>query len=456
MLAGTAAVAGSLGLRLAWAEDGVVEIVAAPASLKLAGPQGPESALIGFDGRVPGPVLRLRQGELARFRFRNLLDEQATIHWHGIRLENAMDGVPGLTQQAVPPGGSFDYQFVPPDAGTFWYHAHVDSWSQVSRGLFGGLIVEEADTAFGPLHDHLLVLADWRLNDQGLFDAASLGNAMDWSHAGRIGTVLTANSAITPDLAMAADQAHRLRLVNAATARVLKLTLAGAQVIARDGQNLANPFPMPPKFVLGPAQRVDLMVVPLPGQVLELAEVSGDPLVIAVLSALPSAAGTTPPRLMPAQLPEPDLANAVLVPLLMQGGALGRLKGVEVAEMHAMGDMAATGPIWAFNNVSGMVAEPLATVGLGATILLEMVNDTAWDHAIHVHGHHFRVLTRQGQATGDDAWLDTVMIAPGESLKVAFVADNPGDWMIHCHMLEHSASGMDTWFRVSQAPLTAK
>lgn len=451
-LASAAAISASslIGLHKAVGADGFVQLTARPAQLRFGAAAGPVSDLIGYNGSVPGPELRFTRGQPIRIRYHNEIDAPTTVHWHGIRLANAMDGVPGLTQAAVPPGGRFDYEFIAPDAGTFWYHAHINSWNQVARGLFGALIIDEPLPAFDRDRDHTLVLTDWRLDAEGRFDAASLGSSMDWSHAGRIGAVVTVNGTAEPMIGLSADDPHRLRLINTGTSRVLKLSLAGAPatIIARDGQATAR-RPFPDKFVLGPAQRVDLLVVPDRGSRPELLETSEKPLVLARFDANAPGTGLAAPVLTAPRLLEPDLGNARVAPLLMQGGALGKLNGVEVAEMRAGMDMpAGDQPLWAFNDVSGMGETPLFQAKQGETIRIDMVNDTAWDHAIHIHGHHFRVISRKGIASGDPAWFDTVMIAPGETLQAAFVADNPGDWMIHCHMLEHSVSGMDTWFRV--------
>ncbi len=438
-----------IGLHKSYAAEGFLELTARTTKVRLAGESGPASDLIGYDGLVPGPTLRFTQGQPIRIRYRNELDRPTTVHWHGIRLVNAMDGVPGLTQDAVQPGASFDYEFTAPDAGTFWYHAHVNSWDQVARGLFGALIIDEVEPAFAPENDHSFVLTDWRLNAAGVFDAASLGSQTDWSHAGRIGGLVTVNGAVLPEYALAAGSTQRLRLINTSTARVLKLTLTGAMIVARDGQTLDQATAMPEKFVLGPAQRVDLTIVPVDGVVSELLEASSKPFALASFKGVASSSIAQMPVLRPADLPEPDLGTAMPVRLSMQGGSFGKLNGVAVAEIHVGMEMPGEkAPLWAFNEISGMGETPLFDTPPGQTIRLDMVNDTQWDHAIHIHGHHFRIISRQGIATSDLAWLDTVMIGPGEVLQAAFVADNPGDWMIHCHMLEHSVSGMDTWFRV--------
>ena len=447
-----ASVVSVMGFHSAIAGDGFVELTARATNINLNNHRGPESDLIGYDGLVPGPTLRFTQGQIARVRFRNELDVPSTIHWHGIRLENAMDGVPGLTQVAVPPGGSFDYEFTPPDAGTFWYHAHVDSWNQVARGLFGALIIDEATPAFAPQDDHVLVLTDWLLTDEGVFDAESLGNVFEWSGGGRIGKFLTVNGVEAPDIAVATGAAQRLRLINTSTARILKLKLTGveAKIIARDGQPLAAPQDLRGALKLGPAQRVDLMAEFTPDSGAELKEVSWQDIVLAHFTPSLTGSPRPAPALAAADLPVPDLTKVQWFPLLMTGGNLGSLeKGAKVATMA--GDMAMHSDepvLWAFNNVSRMGDEPMFQVASGETVGLRMENTTFVDHAIHIHGHDFRKVPKDDADTPDDTWLDTILIGSKEVLQVAFVAGKPGKWMIHCHMLEHSAAGMDTWFRV--------
>ena len=114
-----------------------------PGTAPLAGVDKPGVSVWGYQGTVPGPLIRVKRGEKVRVRLKNGLAQPTTIHWHGIRIDNAMDGVPGLTQDAVQPGKTFDYSFIAPDAGTYWYHSHAKTWEQVARGLYGMLIVEE-------------------------------------------------------------------------------------------------------------------------------------------------------------------------------------------------------------------------------------------------------------------------------------------------------------------------
>lgn len=440
-----------MGLQCAIAGDGFLELTARATKIKLGGQQGPDSDLLGYDGLVPGPTLRFVQGQIARIRFRNELDVPSTIHWHGIRLENAMDGVPGLTQDPVPPGGSFDYEFTPPDAGTFWYHAHVQSWNQVSRGLFGALIIDEPIPAFAPQDDHVLVLTDWLLTDEGVYDAESLGNVFEWSGAGRIGNFLTVNGVAVPEIAVATGAAQRLRLINTSTARILKIKLTGvaAKIIARDGQPLAAPQDMGRTFKLGPAQRIDLMAEFTPDSAAELKEASWQDILMAHFTPSLTSEPRPTPALAAADLPVPDLTKIQWFPLHITGGSLGSLGGATVATMAADMEMPSDQPpLWAFNNVSRMGDQPMFQVASGETVGLRMENGSFEYHAIHIHGHDFRRVPQDDTETPDLTWFDTILIAPKEVLQVAFVAGKPGKWMIHCHMLEHSAAGMDTWFLV--------
>jgi FtsP/CotA-like multicopper oxidase with cupredoxin domain len=144
-----------------------------------------------------------------------------------------------------------------------------------------------------------------------------------------------------------------------------------------------------------------------------------------------------------------DLASALAVDLLMEGGAMGAMaQAMHNGQMMDIRTLVSAGVVWSLNGTAGMTEAPLFSAPLGRTVTVGLRNDTQWPHAMHFHGHHFQVIERDGAATNNDAWKDTVLIEPQKTAKIAFVADNPGKWMIHCHMLEHQAAGMTTWFRV--------
>jgi len=451
-----AAAALPLSLETGWADDGFLTVTARPTKKKLYLEEAPASNIWTYNNTSPGPEIRVKRGDRVRVRLVNELDEPTSIHWHGIRIANAMDGVSGLTQEPVPPGASFDYDFVAPDAGTYWYHAHTKSWSQVARGLYGPLIIEETEQVFDRDHDLTLVMDDWRLDRDGVFDAASLGSLRDWSHAGRLGNWLTVNGESLPKYALNAGEAYRLRLINAANARILEIDPRrfDAKVIGYDGQSLDKPQePEADRLLIGPAQRVDLMVVPKPGKGFSMEEISSDQsfAFIAFEVRRSSAAAPVAPSLSVNALREPDIADARVLKLDMTGGAMGNFGNItHKGRKLATADIRATGQVWAFNGTANLAEDPMFTARRGETIVIETKNDTAFPHAIHLHGHHFRVFMQRDDGVATlGPWRDTFLIGPDQSRKIAFVADNPGKWLLHCHMLEHAAAGMNTWFQVT-------
>jgi FtsP/CotA-like multicopper oxidase with cupredoxin domain len=444
-------------------QGGEYKLVAKPGRVALVGEGQRQTAVWAYDGKVPGPTLRLRQGEPARIIVENRLNEDTTVHCHGIRLPNAMDGVPGLTQKPIKPGESFTYEFTPPDAGTFWYHPHADSLRQLGRGLAGVLIIEEREPVAVD-RDVLWVLTDWRLTSDAQI-ASGFGNGMDAGMAGRIGNTVTLNGAISTDERVHAGERVRLRLVNTSLARIMALRFEGHRplVVALDGQPCDPHEPESGRILFGPAMRVDVIldIQGEPGHryriiddfyqgrsywLTQLAYEQKDPIRISPLDA---------PLALPANpLPQPDLASAERHELRLQGGMMGG--GMMGGGM--MGGMGMSGmshrAVWAINGQSmtgdghaGM--PPLLTLRRGQSIVLAIVNETAWWHPMHLHGHSFRILKRNGTSIPHNLWGDTVLVPPKETVEVAFVADNPGDWMIHCHITDHQVSGLMAVIRIA-------
>lgn len=439
--------------------SGPTTLVARPGTASLWEEGGPLADIWGYDGGVPGPVLRMRQGETLRVNFRNELDQPSTIHWHGIRIDNAYDGVAGLTQQPVEPGETFEYLIKAPDAGTFWYHPHNRSWEQMARGLYGVLIVEEQDPVAVD-RDLVMAFDDWRLDEARQIDLASLGMLHDWAHAGRLGNVLTVNGQPYLKQAVRPGERLRLRILNTANARVLQLRFAGLSpvVLALDGQPVEPHSLAGETLEIAPGQRCDLMVdVPDETAVFKVEEVSREPFAACELRAEGDPVARADPSPETLRLPANplatalDLDGALSVDLLMEGGAMGRMSGAMLhGEKKGMRDLVEAGKVWSFNGIAGSHHDPaLFSAALGRTVRMPIVNDTRWPHAIHLHGHHFRVLSRNGAPVAREEWRDTVLTAAGERVEIAFVADNPGKWMLHCHMLEHQEAGMMSWFEIS-------
>jgi FtsP/CotA-like multicopper oxidase with cupredoxin domain len=443
--------------------DGDVDytLTAAESPVQLSDEPFPETMIWGFNAVSPGPEIRVKQGHKVRILVRNELPQSLTVHWHGLRIDNAMDGVPHLTQPPIKPGDSFLYEFTPPDAGTFWYHSHVNTAEQVGRGLYGALIVDEAQPPAVD-RDITWMLDDWRLDDKAQI-IGDFNNPRDLARAGRLGNTITLNGSIPRDLEVRAGERIRLRLINAANARVFSLRFQhhSPQVITRDGQPV-EPYSPGGPIVIGPAQRLDLIVDMLnePGESFSVIDTlyPQSPFRLTDIVYSAQAAIERPPlkavaRLPANPIPEPDLNDSALYPVVLTGGDLGTLKkarmgnrDLDITRLYLLGKM------WAINGVVSNGAtktDPMFEVERGRTVTLEFQNATAWPHPMHLHGHHFKVLEHSRDKEVIGAILDTVLLGPGEQAKVAFVADNPGSWLFHCHILGHARSGMLTLIKVT-------
>jgi FtsP/CotA-like multicopper oxidase with cupredoxin domain len=438
--------------RLALAQSRALRV--APARQRLVGAANPETAVWAYNGAVPGPELRFRQGERLAIEVENLLPDATTVHWHGVRLPNAMDGVPHLTQAPIRArGGRFVYEFALPDAGTFWYHPHLGSPEQVGRGLYGALIVDEPEPP--PVdRDLVWMLGDWRLDREARI-VANFGNFMDASHAGRIGNTVTVNGAMRESFEVFAGERLRLRLVNAANARVFALEFRGHQpiVIALDAHPVVPHRPDNDRVVLGPGMRADVLLDATgePGSVHRVVDdfYKQRPYRLLDLKYAPrratGRAGAPLPKLAPNPVAEPAVASAQRHVVRFEGGMMGRMPMRMMREGRGMA--------WTVNGKAMTENqhehEPILTLAHNRSYVLELVNDTSWHHPIHLHGHVFRVLSRDGRPSARRELLDTVLLDPDSRAEIAFVADNPGDWMLHCHVLEHQAAGMMATVRVA-------
>lgn len=438
---------------------------ATPAMAQLAPATYPETPAWTYNGQVPGPELRLRQGERLRIEVTNALAEDTTVHWHGLRLPNAMDGVPFLTQKPIAPGETFTYEFDAVDAGTFWYHPHQRSFEQMGRGLSGPLIIEEPNPPQVD-RDVTWLLDDWRLTSDGTI-SDDFAAPMDLSHAGRVGNMVTINGKFPDTFTVQQGERIRLRLINVANARFFALDFGSlsAQIIALDGQPVTPHTPPDGLVVLGSAMRADIMLdcPAAPGtqlQVVDRAYQDSEYRLIDIAYS-DTPLRDSPPDwniALPANpLAEPDIAAARRHEILFTGGMMGAMveRGMGIDQSRGMmgGMMGGVtgGGLWFVNGIAteGPMLEPFLTLERGQSHVLELTNATAFAHPIHLHGHSFRVLSRDGVPTQYREWLDTVLIAPRERIEIALVADNPGDWMFHCHILEHQVTGMMGVIRVA-------
>lgn len=421
-------------------ETGVVhehELVAAPTVLPLI--DGRSLDVWAYNGQVPGPVLRARLGDRLRIRVVNRLPQPTSVHWHGVRLDNAMDGVPGVTQPPIAPGESFTYEIVARDAGTFWFHPHIRGSEQVERGLHGMLIVE--DPRDPPVRELAWFVDDWRLDRLGAIDPAFV-TPHDLAHDGRWGNVVTVNGRAGLSESVGAGERIRMRLVNVANGRVFAPRVVGAEarVIAFDGRPTSEPLSLD-GLVLAPGNRVDLEVAaPMQsGAEVSVFDVFGQRRrTLARLLVRGEATRSDARPFVTTRSPDWRCASELDADLVYalaarRGGPHGiewTLNGEAMRAEHHGADAAHD------------------TLETGRFVKMRFVNESARLHPMHLHGQFFRVLARDGVSVHEGHWRDTVLVGPRETVEIGLVPEDAGQWALHCHVLEHHDSGMMTVVRV--------
>jgi len=405
--------------------------------------------MMSFAADGPPPVLRLRQGVKTAIEVTNALNEASVVHWHGLRIANQMDGVPYLTQYPLEAGKSFRYEFTPPDAGTFWYHPHCNTLEQMARGLTGVLVVEEAEDP-GFDRDLPLNIRDFRMGSDGQFiDFFKPRNA---ARGGTLGTVSTVNWQVAPVYELEAGSLVRLRLAVTDITRVGSYRVSGAeaQVIALDSNPLPKPLPAG-ELTLAPGQRADiaLRVPDSEDAVVELIlnRPAGSKVLAKFQPRGPSAHRDLRELKPLPQNPVPvaDLNNAEILDFVFGWSPEG-----DAPQPSICGSLGYT--FWSINRVAwpGDLPgpfDPLATLKQGKSYVLRLRNESPNDHPIHLHGVSFRLL-RSNKRALPPLVTDTALLLKEETMEVALVADNPGDWAFHCHVIEHQKTGLTGFLRI--------
>jgi FtsP/CotA-like multicopper oxidase with cupredoxin domain len=413
-------------------------IEARPSKAQILPAPAAPSDILGFDGATPGPLLRFKQYDVLFARLSNKTDAPLTLHWHGMRGDNAMDGVAPLTQAAVAPGASFDYRRSLPDPGLFCYRPSVfpHSGELIGRGLKGLVIVDEPV----PLEsdaDLAVVLDDWRLDANGAIDMdfakdpAALG-------AGRIGALLAVNGVRAPSSHEFAPGARvRLRLANLANARIMVLSFEGVKpyVIAVDSQPCEAFVPVRETIPVAPGARFELMF--------DLPTDQG----AKARMILRGPAGQDQ-DLMRFSIKGQKLAPRPPIQSLPDNPALPRVIKLQDSKKVNL-VIAAQGQSWTINGAPSKAysGDPLFRIKKGAPVTLAFDNRAAVPLAMHVHGHVIRLLHDLDDGW-EPYWRNAIVTPPGKTKHVAFVADNPGKWALHDDILEHEAAGLATWFEV--------
>lgn len=374
-----------------------------------------------YNGQAPGPELRVREGDLVQVTLVNRLPRAGvTLHWHGLDVPNAEDGVAGVTQDAVQPGQRHVYRFVAEQAGTFWYHSHQVSDESVRRGLFGALIVEPRDAAGEPARELTVLAHKWKLRSGRYVDALGVADRLRRER-------------------VVAGSRMRLRLINTSN-RAAALGLSGTpfRVTAIDGVRLNRPTELSGvQLDLAAGGRYDVEFT-MPSRAVRLLDLD-KPDAALVLS--PDGRGDAAPLSAEAPRFDPLHYGSPARTPFGAGSEFDRRFEMILDDRPGFYDGSF---VFGFT-INGELAPhaPTFMVREDDLVRVRIVNRSDVVHPMHLHGHHVLVLSRNGTpSTGSPWWSDTLNVRPGESFEIAFRADNPGVWMDHCHNLDHAATGM--------------
>jgi FtsP/CotA-like multicopper oxidase with cupredoxin domain len=389
----------------------------------------------GFNGQIPGPTIEARVGDVLEVRLTNRLPEPTVIHWHGLQVPAAMDGT-DMVQRRVAPGETFTYRFKLPDAGTFWYHPHMNETVQLERGLYGAIVVRGPDE---PQLDaeRVLVLDDTQLDRKGQIKPPGW-----WieRHDGRQGSTRLVNGKKEPELTIAAGQVERWRIVNAASARYVRLSIGGRPftILGTDGGLIDAPITVN-EVLLTPADRVELAVGPFAeGETLNIEALPYKRMTVAKAKLERFATLRVGPA-APSRARIPDKLREI-EPLVT--GPVTPTREVHLGFKMSL----KRGIDFVINKEPHHRDRP---VTVGELQVWDVVNDTMMDHPFHLHGFFFQVLEVNGEPPAFRSWEDTVNIPPKGRVRIAWMPDDrPGEWMYHCHILEHHESGMMGHFEV--------
>ena len=448
---------------------------------------GHEMVMFGYNGQYPGPLIQAPKDATIIVEVTNEIRMPTTVHWHGVRIDNRSDGVPGVTQAAIENGESFTYEVHVPDAGMFWYHPHVREDVQQDLGLFGNLLVTSPDPDYyGPAHrEEVFVLDDILMDDQGAFP---------WGHQapthalmGRFGNVMMVNGQTDYRLTASRGEVVRFFLTNVANSRTFNVTFGNARVklVASDIGRFEREQWVS-SVVIAPAERyvvdvrfdetgdvaitnnvqainhfrgefypsVDTLAVvaisdreadPSISAAFETLREHGD--VVADIDAFRSAFDRPPDYELETtvrvqNLPQPIVltmeADTLYIPPMEWNDAMPMMNWLSSAEQVTW--------ILKDRETGAENGEIDWTFTVGDVVKIAIYNTPEsfhpMHHPIHIHGQRFLVLSMDGMKRENLVWKDTAIVPVGSTMEVLVEMSNPGTWMIHCHIAEHLHAGM--------------
>ncbi len=453
---------------------------------------GTEMKMLAYNGMIPGPLLKIPQGAEITINFKNETDVPTTLHSHGVRLDNAFDGVPSVTQKEIPPGGSFTYKIKFPDAGMYWYHPHVREDYAQELGLYGNYLVTPTDPSYwNPVNREIPLILDDILIQNGAiapFDTKTANHAL----MGRYGNIFLVNGDDHYSLQVKTGEVIRFYVTNTANARPFNFTIAGAKIkLVGSDSGAYEKDQWVDAVTLGPSERAVVEVLfdkagtyalqnktPDETDQLGTVVVSGSPIAPSYASSFATLA--THPDVIKSIDPfrsdfnkQPDKQLKLTVDLKgamssmmssgnsmpgmdMSGGSMAMSQSKDGIEWNdTSGGMSQMNQISTTDTVACKIVD-VATgkenmdinwnFKVGDKVKIRITNDPnsphPMQHPIHFHGQRFLVLDRNGVEQTDLAWKDTVLVPSGQYVDILLDASNPGTWMAHCHIAEHLEAGM--------------
>ena len=438
--------------------------------------------MLAYNGSVPGPTLKVQQGAEVAITVTNETDLPTTVHWHGIRLDNHFDGAPHATQQPIPVGDSFTYRVRFPDAGTYWYHPHLREDYAQEQGLYGNIIVTPNDpTYWGPVNREETVALDDILLEDGQIAAFSQSGPT-YSAMGRFGNLMLVNGETAYHLDAQQGEVVRFYLTNTANTRMFNIRLPGAQMklVGSDSGRYEHET-FVDEVLLSPSERAVVDVLfehpgqfALEHQTPERTYILGE-VTVGTEHAQPSFAGAFATLRSSDELvmERARLSGDVDRPADKTLSLVGEMAGMAPQEdEHQDGEHA--GPVVEWEDTMNAMNRRSSPKNMvwklidretgaenhaidwrfktGERVKLRIVNEPNSDHPMqhpfHIHGQRFLVLSRDGKASTNLVWKDTVLVGMGETVEILVEMSNPGSWMAHCHIAEHIESGMMMSFQV--------
>jgi FtsP/CotA-like multicopper oxidase with cupredoxin domain len=392
----------------------------------------------GFNEMVPGPTLEAEKGDQVTVKVTNMLPEATVIHWHGIQLPAGMDGTDSV-QTPIAPGESFEYTFIVPDAGTFWYHSHQNETEQMERGMYGALIVRDYNDFFTD-GERVLMIDDMKLTSKNEFQKGNFISNWIERHDGREGNTLLINGKENYEIQMHSGQTERWRIINSSSARYFRLYLSGKpfKIISTDGGLIERPIEET-ETLLVPGERVDILVGPFDnGEIFSIDSLPYNRMTF-LKSKRESFGRVIVDKSMQSTFQLPQTMHTI-TPLAPPNASATRKINFSVGASFK------NGIDFLVNGKTHATDQP---VRVGELQIWEVSNTSLMDHPFHLHGFFFQVLQINGSAPNFISWKDTVNLPPRSKVKIAWIPDNrPGSWMYHCHILEHHEAGMMGHFEV--------